>query len=103
MTEAAKAIAGVQEVNPLQLANLIVELINAQGVTFEHRTKVLDGLLHAYMQTAQHVGLLEVAALVMFNEGTRILNMLGRQQGTAAGMDAAAIPAALVTDPSKLH
>ncbi|WP_454908411.1 hypothetical protein [Variovorax gossypii] len=103
MTEAAKATADPKGVHPLRLANLIVDLINAQGVPHEHRTKVLDGLIHAYLQTAQHVGLLEVAAQVMCNEGARILNVLRQQQARSAATDVAANTYAFVVDPSKLH
>lgn len=68
----------------VQLCNVVLHAVNAQNVPIQERGTLLDGMLMAYVSMAHAVGLTEVAALVMVDEGARILRQLKLQQARAA-------------------
>lgn len=67
----------------VQLCNTVLDAVNAQQIPLQERGALLDGMLMAYVSMAHAVGLTEVAALVMTNEGVQILRQLKLQQAKA--------------------
>lgn len=77
--------AAAQPINPILLANEILDLVNGKQVPVEQCTKVLDAILLAYVSTADASGVLELAARVMSDEGVRIYNLLRDRRARLAG------------------
>ncbi len=108
MSDAKTAPVQPEQPRSMQLCHVILNAIDAQGVLAEQRLELLDGMLMAYLAVADLLGLSENAALVMTDEGVRILRRLhlDRQQvvqtaqqgvpnaAAVAGSDSAALKAA---------
>ena len=105
MSDAKTAPVQPEQPRSMQLCHVILEAIDAQGIPVEQRLELLDGIFMAYLTVADLVGLMENAALVMTDEGVRILRRfhLQRQQGATAAQQAESQPTATAdTEPSAL-
>lgn len=71
------------EPRSVQLCNLVLRTVNAQEVPISERGALLDGMLLAYVSMAQAVGLGELSALVMVDQGARILKSLKLEEAKA--------------------
>lgn len=84
MSDVKTAPVQPEQPRSMQLCHVILETVNAQEIPISQRSELLDAMLMAYLTVANLVGLTENAALVMTDEGTRILRHFHHQRHQAA-------------------
>jgi hypothetical protein len=104
MSDVKTATAQPEQPRSMQLCHVILETVNAQEIPISQRSDLLDGMLMAYLTVANLVGLTENAALVMTDEGTRILRHFHHQRHQAgqAAQQGASAPAVAGGDSTAL-